>query len=91
MSSPSRTAKEARRNAEGAIGQGKQKEPAYLVERKRIQAANDEKTVRLKALRLAKEAREREEALANPPPPAKPKKARAAKPVEVEPATPEQT
>jgi hypothetical protein len=78
MSSPSRTAKEARRAAEGAIGQGKQKEPAYLVERKRIQAANDEKTARLKGLRLAKEARDRETAAANPAPP-KVKKARAKK------------
>ena len=79
MSSPSRTAKEARRAAEGAMGQAKQKEPAYLVERKRIQTANDEKTARLKALRLAKEARDRETAAANPVPP-KPKKTRAKKP-----------
>jgi hypothetical protein len=78
MSSPSRLAKEARRAAEGAMGQAKQKEPAYLVERKRVQAANDEKTARLKALRIAKEARDREFAAANPEP-AKPKKSRAKK------------
>ena len=88
MSSPSRTAKEARRNAEGAMGQAKQKEPAYLVERKRLQAANDEKTARLKALRLAKEAREREFAIANPEPP-KVKKTRAKK--APAPVSPEQT
>jgi hypothetical protein len=42
-------------------------EAAYLVEKNRIQKANAEKTARLKGLRLAKEARERELAAAAPP------------------------
>ena len=47
---------------------------AFLIERKRIQVANEEKTIRLRTLRLAKEAAEREvvaqaaaELAANPP------------------------
>jgi hypothetical protein len=39
-------------------------ENAFLRERNRIRAANDEKTARLRALRLAKEARDREVAVA---------------------------
>src|SRR4051812_27681622 len=41
-----------------------QSDIAFLKERARIRAANDEKTARLRALRLEKEAREREAAAA---------------------------
>ena len=51
-------------------------ETAFLIEKNRIQAANVEKTARLKGLRLAKEARDREIAAAAPPPPPKAAKAK---------------
>jgi len=51
-------------------------ETAFLIEKNRIQAANAEKTTRLKALRLAKEARDRELAAAAPAKPAAAKKPR---------------
>ena len=57
-------------------------ETAFLIEKNRIQAANTEKTARLKGLRLAKEARDRELAAAMPVKPAaakKPRKKAAAK------------
>ena len=54
-------------------------ETAFLIEKNRIQAANTEKTARLKKLRLAKEAGERELAAAAPPHPAKAPKPRARK------------
>jgi hypothetical protein len=41
-----------------------QTDSAFLKERARIRAANDEKTARLRALRLAKEATERQAAAA---------------------------
>jgi hypothetical protein len=49
-------------------------ETAFLIEKKRIEIANAEKTARLKGLRLAKEARDRELAAAAPAP--APKKSR---------------
>lgn len=61
---------------------------AFLIERKRIQVANEEKTVRLRTLRLAKEAADREvaakaaaELAANPPPKKTKKRAAVAAPV----------
>jgi hypothetical protein len=51
-------------------------ETAFLIEKKRIETANAEKTARLKGLRLAKEARDREAAAAAPPAPEKKPRAR---------------
>jgi hypothetical protein len=46
-------------------------ETAYLAERSRVSKSNAEKTARLKGLRLAKEAHEREMVASSPPPTAK--------------------
>ena len=72
---------------ERAAKQERKGDTAFLIERKRIQVANDEKTARLRGLRLAKEAADREvaakeaaERAANPPV-KKAKKRAAAAPV----------
>lgn len=72
---------------ERAARNEKKGDTAFLIERKRIQVANDEKTLRLRTLRLAKEAAEREvaaaaaaELAANPLPPKKTKKRAVAAP-----------
>ena len=72
---------------ERAARNEKKGDTAFLIERKRIQVANEEKTIRLRTLRLAKEAAEREvaaaaaaELAANPPPPKKTKKRAVAAP-----------
>ncbi len=61
---PSRmSVEEARRRADQQFDKGnKRKEPDLVAEKKRIQALNAEKTARLRALRLAKEAQDRETA-----------------------------
>jgi hypothetical protein len=53
---------EARRVAEGGGAKNALRDAGYMKERKRIQAVNDEKTARLRGLRLAKEAADREAA-----------------------------
>jgi len=52
---------------------------AFLKERERQRLVNAEKTQRLRALRLEKEAVEKAALLANPPPPPKTRKKSAAK------------
>ena len=61
---PSRmSVEEARRRADQQFDKGsKRKEPDLVAEKKRIQMLNAEKTARLRALRLAKEAQESEAA-----------------------------
>ena len=59
MAQTERQAQEARRVFAKTAARAEQRDAGYLVERKRIQKANDEKTARLKALRLEKEAGER--------------------------------
>jgi hypothetical protein len=59
MAQTERQAQEARRVFAKKVASAEQRDAAYLIERRRIQKANDEKTARLKALRLAKEAAER--------------------------------
>ena len=51
---------DARRKAEAKLAQSQLQDKAFFKERKRIEAVNAEKTARLKALRLAKEALDRE-------------------------------
>ena len=81
-----RRAQEARAKAEKSFSQSQQRENAFRKERDRIRVINDEKTTRLRNLRLAKEAAEREAALiaaanAPPKPPKKTKSKKAAEPV----------
>jgi hypothetical protein len=59
MAQTERQAQEARRVFAKTEARAEQRDAGYLVERRRIQKANDEKTARLKALRLEKEAGER--------------------------------
>ncbi len=54
-----RTQEDARRERKAS---GDRLDAAYMAERRRIEAANSEKTARLRALRLQKEASEREAA-----------------------------
>ena len=56
MAQSNKESEEARRVFGKAANKNDQRDAAYLIERKRIQKVNDEKTARLKALRLAKEA-----------------------------------
>jgi len=62
MSSEKSRAEEARRQARHFFAKDKDKESAILKERMKTEAALDEKTTRLRALRLAKEAADREAA-----------------------------
>jgi hypothetical protein len=59
MAQTERQAQEARRVFAKTAARAEQRDAGYLIERKRIQKVNDEKTARLKALRLEKEAGER--------------------------------
>ena len=52
----------AREKAEQAFTESMRREAAFIEERNRIRSANDEKTARLRALRLAKEADDKETA-----------------------------
>jgi hypothetical protein len=52
----------AREKAEQAFTESTRREAAFIEERNRIRSANDEKTARLRALRLAKEAVDKEAA-----------------------------
>ncbi len=56
----------ARRNAEALLSRGKKQESTLKLEQEREHDAMVEKTTRLRALRLAKEAADREAALAAP-------------------------
>ena len=66
----------ARRNAEALLSRSKKQESTLKLEQEREHDAMVEKTARLRALRLAKEAADRE-AAASAPPPARPKARRA--------------
>lgn len=67
----------ARRNAEALLSRSKKQESTLKLEQEREHDAMVEKTARLRALRLAKEAADRE-AAASAPPAARPKARRAA-------------
>ena len=67
----------ARRNAEALLSRSKKQESTLKLEQEREHDAMVEKTARLRALRLAKEASDRE-AAALAPPSARPKSRRAA-------------
>jgi hypothetical protein len=66
----------ARRNAEALLSRSKKQESTLKLEQEREHDAMVEKTARLRALRLAKEAADRE-AAASAPPAARPKARRA--------------
>jgi hypothetical protein len=66
----------ARRNAEALLSRSKKQESTLKLEQEREHDAMVEKTARLRALRLAKEAADRE-AAASTPPAARPKARRA--------------
>jgi hypothetical protein len=66
MSSDRQRADEAHRNARNYFAKDKQQLSAALIERARAEAAQANKTARLRALRLAKEAADREIAAAKP-------------------------
>jgi len=66
----------ARRNAEALLGQTQKRESSLKLEQEREHDAMSEKIARLRALRLAKEAADREAAAAAP---AAPKTRRAVK------------
>lgn len=55
-----RVAAEARQKAQGKFAKTQLRDNAFIQEKKRIEAANAEKTARLRGLRLAKEAADRE-------------------------------
>jgi hypothetical protein len=57
----------ARRNAEALLGQAQKQESSLKQEQEKAHLALTEKTARLRALRLAKEAEDREAAAAKPP------------------------
>lgn len=67
----------ARRNAEALLSRSKKQESTLKLEQEREHDAMVEKTARLRALRLAKEASDRK-AAASAPPSARPKSRRAA-------------
>lgn len=56
----------ARRNAEALLSRGKKQESSFKLEQEREHDAMVEKTARLRALRLAKEAADREAAASAP-------------------------
>jgi hypothetical protein len=58
----------ARRNAEAMLNQSKKRESTFMQEQAREHDAMVEKTARLRALRLAKEAEDREAAALAPAP-----------------------
>ena len=66
----------ARRNAEALLSRSKKQESTLKLEQEREHDAMVEKTARLRALRLAKEAADRE-AAASTPPAVRPKARRA--------------
>jgi hypothetical protein len=64
---PTRTSA-ARRNAEALLSQSRKRESSFMQEQAREHDAMVEKTARLRALRLAKEAEDREAAALAPAP-----------------------
>lgn len=64
---------EARRKAQEQLAKIKQRDAAALQEARKAQRAEDEKTIRLRALRLAREAADRQAAAEKAAQPAKPK------------------
>lgn len=67
MSSDRQRADEAQRNARNYFAKDKQQQSAAMIERAKADAAEAAKTARLRALRLAKEAADREAAAAKSP------------------------
>jgi hypothetical protein len=65
-SSPSRMSA-ARRNAETILSQSRKRQESFKLEQKLAHDAMTEKTARLRELRLAKEAADRDAEAANPP------------------------
>ena len=61
----------ARRNAEALLGKNQKRESTFKLEQERERDAMVEKTARLRELRLAKEAADREVAASKPAPRAK--------------------
>jgi len=57
----------ARRNAEALLSQGRKRQDNFRLEQKQAHDAMVQKTARLRELRLAKEAADREAAAAAPP------------------------
>lgn len=74
---PSRVSS-ARRNAETLLRQSRKQDSTFQVEQERHQQAMSLKTTRLRELRLAKEAEDREAAAANPSPAPKTKRTKKA-------------
>ena len=66
----------ARRNAETILSQSRQRQASFKQDQEHERNAMMEKTLRLRELRLAKEAAEKAEAEAAAPPPSKTPKAR---------------
>jgi hypothetical protein len=66
MSKPPSSA--ARRNAEAMLNQTKKRESSFKLEQEREHEAMAQKTARLRELRLAKEAADKEAAASAPPP-----------------------
>jgi hypothetical protein len=60
-------ADEARRKAQGIFGKKDQQESGFFKELEKANAASAAKTAKLRALRLAKEAADREAAAVKPP------------------------
>jgi hypothetical protein len=71
-SSPSRMSA-ARRNAETILSQSRKRQESFKLDQKIANDAMAEKTARLRELRLAKEAADREAEAANPPATSAPK------------------
>jgi len=57
----------ARRNAETILSQSRKRQESFKLEQKLAHDAMTEKTARLRELRLAKEAADRDAEVANPP------------------------
>jgi hypothetical protein len=75
-SSPSRMSA-ARRNAEAILNQSQKRQESFKLEQKLAQDAMTKKTERLRELRLAKEAADKEAEAANPPVTSAPKARKA--------------
>lgn len=72
MANPSEQQAAARARAQNYFTQTEKRDALIREELEKERSASAAKTAKLRALRLAKEAAEREEAAKNPPPPPKP-------------------
>jgi hypothetical protein len=77
--SPSRMSA-ARRNAETILSQSRKWQDGFKLEQERAREAMTQKTARLRELRLAKAAAEREVVASAPSPATKPRKSQRSKP-----------